>query len=381
MRLSLRDPYPWTVFAFPKRVVLSVLTAHLCVGLPAAADVPSAAQREADEYFEQGKQALKRGDWTVACNRFSRSLELDPTPSTHVKVARCHERDGALRLAWDEYEQALEKIRLRATPDGHARDLQELVTSAQASLAKKLGILRVAFSQVVTEVGIVVDGRSVTPQAAQSGIVLEPGQHRVEASVANYRIEPVVVQIAAGEQRTVLVDLPVSKDVAAPKRAAPIGAQAAPIGAQAAPIGAQAPQGAVASNAVAPAGAQAPRGQEPSSRGAQRWVGIAASGLGLTCFGVAGYLGIRSQAKVRDARENDHCSGDYWCDSVGMARLREAEQLQTEALVIAAAGTLLGATGIVLWATAPARGPSGARSAPSIGLQVSPWGTSVGGLF
>lgn len=391
MRLSLRDPSTRSALtlprapsalALPRWAALSALMATPCLGRAATAEVPTAAQREADDHFEQGKAALKRGAWTVACERFRFSLQLDPTPSSHIKVARCHERDAAPRLAWHEYQQALEKLRSRPR-DRHSQELLDLVTSAQAVLAKKLGTLRVAFSQVVSEAGIVIDGQPVTPQAAQSGIVLDPGQHRVEASVTNYRIEPVHVELAAGEQRTVRIELGASDP--APTKAVDSSSAKVPVG-----VGAQTPTsgGTVAivpKRAVATppfTTATSASGQTKlSSSGAQRWVGIAASGLGLAFFGVAGYLGIRTHARVRDARENDHCNADYLCDSVGMARLDEAEQLQTEALVFTVAGTLLGATGIVLWATAPTRRTDEPRSVPKIGLRVSPWGTSVGGIF
>src|ERR1700690_710886 len=96
----------------------------------------------ADALFEAGKAFLKVGNWPSACEKFRLSLTLDPSASTYVKTARCHEHEGRLRAAWADYSKALELVHSRTKANKHARDLEAVAKSAMGSVESKRGRLR-----------------------------------------------------------------------------------------------------------------------------------------------------------------------------------------------------------------------------------------------
>lgn len=380
MSLAPQDPIRTRADAFRRSAFVCSLGALLTTATSARAQALTSNRHEADAEFEQGKSALKRGDWDAACQRFKRSLELDPTPSTHVKVARCHEHVGALRAAWLEYERAIERIRARPARDRHGQQLERLVTTAMAELEPRLAILLVSLSTPIADVRLAVDGEAVELDAALAGLRLNPGDHVVEASAAGYRVEPVRVHFAEGEKRTVVMELQRSdpQPTPIPGASAAASVDSRSLVARAAPVTRS--NGAARSHTPVgtPTTAALPRDQRAGD--AQRWVGLTSAGLGAALFGAAGYFGIRTRMRVDDAREGGHCSAEYACDAVGMARIDDAKQLQTEALVFAAAGTVFAATGIVLWLAAPAERRQ-AHAVRQIEWRITPWETYLGGHF
>src|SRR3954463_9284040 len=89
---------------------------------PASAQ-PARDPAMAESLFARGKALLEQGDWPGACGKFQASLELDPSVSTALKIARCHEHEGKLALAWSDVGAALKLNQGVVQPEARRREL------------------------------------------------------------------------------------------------------------------------------------------------------------------------------------------------------------------------------------------------------------------
>jgi hypothetical protein len=380
-------------------------------------------QTEADALFEQGKVALKAGNWPDACDKFHRSLSLDPSPSTWVKVARCHEHDGQLKMALRDYDQALLLLYDRSKASAHARDLERLVKTSKQALEARVGRLRLRFVPAVEKAELSIDGTPVTADAT-AWIPLDPGTHRISADIAGFQPASLEVALAESESREVSVQLrstPIALQPASNRQALPTAVNSQPasnrqtlptaVNSQPAsnrqtlptvvnshpasnrpqsPTTATVPHPLALGAAVHPGQPQGPpailsrstTSASPHEIGrVQRVAGVVAAGVGLTLGGVAAYLGYRTHQLVQQSRLNNHCDVNFACDKEGRAIIDDAGRTRTQALLLGGAATLVVGTGIVLVATAPSgtRAPNSER--PALSLYLSPFGVRVGGMW
>ena len=63
---------------------------------------------EAEQLFREGREAMKRADYALACPSFERSLALDPALGTLLNLAVCEEKRGRLGQALARYRQFVE---------------------------------------------------------------------------------------------------------------------------------------------------------------------------------------------------------------------------------------------------------------------------------
>lgn len=71
---------------------------------------PSAPARDpaaAEVLFRAALAAQDKGDWATACSKFNASMDLDPAVSTLINIAKCHEHEGKLAVAWEDLNRAL----------------------------------------------------------------------------------------------------------------------------------------------------------------------------------------------------------------------------------------------------------------------------------
>src|SRR4051812_40177212 len=89
-------------------------TAWLLACLPATAGAaeprqgaePARDPVAAEALFQQARELLKQGAWGEACSKFETSMELDPSVSVLLKIARCREHEGKLAQAWYQLQRA-----------------------------------------------------------------------------------------------------------------------------------------------------------------------------------------------------------------------------------------------------------------------------------
>lgn len=80
------------------------------IGLSAS---PARAQRvardpaAAEALFKAARALVEKGDYAAGCPKFEASLALNPSASTMLNIALCHEHDGKIASAWEAYNRAL----------------------------------------------------------------------------------------------------------------------------------------------------------------------------------------------------------------------------------------------------------------------------------
>lgn len=324
---------------------------------------------QADNLFEEGKRALKAGNWEHACASFMRSESLDPSPSTLVKIARCHEHDKNPKAAYDSYEEALQLLGERAKTDPHSNDLERLIAAAQTALVGELGHWRFRLIPNLQQFELQLDGRSLGPGAIEATTVVAPGKHHIAVRAAGRRDLNLDLVAVAGETRDVSLTL----ESDSPPRVATIPPTTAP---DANSIREQARGAPRKDAAISNGKAKAVR----PNRG-QRIAAVATGSLGSVLLGIGGYLALRTHSLVNLAKTDNHCDQDWRCDSVGMSRIAEANRAQSQAILLAAGGSILLGASVVLWATAPVPSKTATTNRTNFAIRLAPAGGTIVGQW
>jgi len=89
---------------------------------------PAAAER----FFQQGRAALSRKEFGIACPAFEQSLALDPTTGTLLNLAECNALLGRTATAWQGFVDALRQL---ASDDPRRDYTQKRIDALAAQLA------------------------------------------------------------------------------------------------------------------------------------------------------------------------------------------------------------------------------------------------------
>jgi hypothetical protein len=160
-------------------VRLFVISAALAmfVATPVIAAPTPAAAAEGKRLFEEGRTLAKQGDYVGACDRFARSLELDPQAlGTELNLADCNERQGHLRKAWQMFTvAATEAAQANDDRAGYAHDRATALEAKLTTIVLKVG------NPDLAGLSITVGGLQVHV-AAEIRDRIEPGSIEVVAT-------------------------------------------------------------------------------------------------------------------------------------------------------------------------------------------------------
>lgn len=188
-----------------------------CVSLAFAG--PARAQEKetaaARALFEEGTQALDKGDWEVACPNFLASFALKPKATTLVNIAKCHAHAGKLTLAADDYRRALVLNEETATP-ARKKELADFMGEALRALEARMARLRIEVKAPPPDLRVTRDGEPLPEGALRAPIPLDPGEHVIVASAPGRKAVSLHVKAAEGESHSMVIELP--PDVAPPPR-------------------------------------------------------------------------------------------------------------------------------------------------------------------
>lgn len=176
-------------------VGLVAVALALCFAAPARAKDAAAAQA----LFDQGRAAMKDGNYDKACARFRESQRLDPEPGTMLNLANCEQKRGKLATAWQLYHGALDEL----PPD------DERVPIAQSradALEKRLPKLTVKLA-AGAPAGTTVKRDDMKLEAGSLGAPLpvDPGDHTIIVKAPGHEPRTFHVQLAESESRTIAV--------------------------------------------------------------------------------------------------------------------------------------------------------------------------------
>lgn len=323
------DAVPWVRVSAVACLMLLALTPTLA----AAEGQDSAA---ASALFDEGKAALDREDFAVACPKLAESYRLDPAPGALFYAADCEERRGRLATAWAMFRQLDETM---AADDGRRDEVRQ-----------RLSTLTPRVPHVVVSIAKPVDGELSNPHVTRDGVELkaasldtsipiDPGAHTFAVWADGRARTEKVVDVREGESLNVSLDL----------------------------------GGRVSSAPPTP----------PSAPSKARMIG----GVTTAVFGLGGMIAGAVMGGIAKSSYDDsdgHCNDDDRCDQTGVDIRADARALGDAGTVVFFVGVAAVVTGAIVWFTAPKEngGFVGAVAAPTrVGLAIAPTGVSLVGSF
>lgn len=182
----------------PHRPAIGLIV--LALGLSCAAPARAAGTAAAQALFEQGRAAMKDGNYVKACSKFRESQRLDPEPGTMLNLALCEEKRGKLATAWDLYHGAIDKL-----PAGDERI--KVAQDRADALEKRLPKLTVKLAEDAPA-GTTVKRDDMKLESGSLGAPLpvDPGAHTIVASAPGHAPRTFKVQLAEGESQTLQVE-------------------------------------------------------------------------------------------------------------------------------------------------------------------------------
>jgi hypothetical protein len=323
------------------------------VGLVVAAALwgaPSAAfaqdKAAADAAFREGRALVEARRYDEACPKFQLSNELDPALGTLLNLADCHEKQGRTASAWAEFNEVAE----RARHDSQRARAEEATRRANA-LEKRLTRLKLVQRGQAAGVTVHVGDSDVT-KLVGTPFPVDPGAHQV---TVRRKAEVLWKQDATvqGAGKTITVEIPPLSEIEAARAAQDQGKDGGK------DTSAEKEQSHVAGGseklAVNPA-QDATLTSEPSTTaglGLQRYLAIAAGGVGVAALTATVYFGVTARRKYDDSRPL--CNSDNICSHDGATLVQTAQKQAMWANVFGVIGLVSIAGGTVLWLTAPDR--------------------------
>ncbi len=177
----------------------SVLAAALfssAVQAQAPADNP-----RAQTLFQEGRAAIEKGDYKLACDKFTESLALVSRAGTLLNLAQCEEHEGRLLAAGKHWAAGIALL-----PPNDER----LAISRQkaADLDKRTPRLTVRLAGAVPpDAAVKVEGIEATLAELQAGVAVDPGPRKVVLKLPGKPDKTSSVTLAEGQSQTVDFEL------------------------------------------------------------------------------------------------------------------------------------------------------------------------------
>ncbi len=293
---------------------------------------------KAEALFREGREALAKGDYSEACEMFSRSNELDSAPGTQLNLGECEALRGRVATAYFLFrtvEQQLDPSDIRSPI---AKSKREAVELRLPRLVIKLP------DNAPPDSRIFMGGRIFTPGELREPLIVDPGIVEITVTASGHNNNTMRVMLEEAKITSVVI--------------APLPAPLATTS----PTLPQSPstnQPPVQQTQVYAVAAASPR--RPTSKAGTAFLGVGIGGCLLG--GVAGILTLSAKST-----NNAHCDATtHSCDSTGRDAASRGQVLG--ALTIAGFG--IGAVGIGLGTYLLVRGGPESRTETSLRLQAT----------
>ena len=190
---------------------LSIFALATLAALAAAPAVAAQSARPAAvALFDEGRDAMQRGDLDVACSKFAESNRLDPAIGTAFNLANCEERRGRLATAWVLFRQAVARMK---PDDARVGVAKERITALDARLPR---IVFVADARTPADTRLRVDDVELAVASFGSAIPLDPGSHRAIIRAPGQPTRTINFSLLAAETLTLPLSPPVRPTAALP---------------------------------------------------------------------------------------------------------------------------------------------------------------------
>ena len=194
---------------------LPALLAALLFGAAPALAAP-ADPAAADALFKSARALVEKGDWAAGCPKFEASLALNPSASTALNIAKCHEHDGKIATAWEDYRSAL-VLNRETKGAARQRELEAIAKEGVSALEARLPRLRIVIQSPPAGLKVLRDNTEILAAALGEALPLDPGRHEVQASAPGYQAETRSVTAEEGKTTT----LEIALKAAAPRAPSP----------------------------------------------------------------------------------------------------------------------------------------------------------------
>ena len=306
----------------------------LSIAATRAASAQDSESGDAERLFREGAVALRHGELDAACDKLQRSNSLEPAIGTLGLLALCHERQGKIATAVEEYRAVTSLARTANQPER-----ADIAAARVKELAPRVGRLELELPSSGAELTIILNDHRLSPAELSAPLALDPGPVTIRASAEHYESwsGTAVIGSNGGTTKLAIPELERSEPA---RVAAPVPVPLPPP--------AKAPK-------LGPTPVQSSAKTEPR---ALTWVAWGAGAAGL---GVGSFFGFRALASKRDS--NEHCVGNE-CDADGVRLRSSALHEATAATVLIAAGALATGIGFYLYVSEP--------EAPRVAAQLTP---------
>jgi PEGA domain len=309
-----------------------ISTVVLCSEGAGAQETAQTDPAAAAELFEQGRAALARKEYEVACPKLAESYRLAPHVGSVISLAECEEGAGRLALARTQWQQAANLARVMNDPrasfaEARVRQLDPRVPRLvlHAAARSPQGLL-------VRKDGVVVGAPSFDAR-----IPVEVGEHVVTVEAPGFATKVIQVTVQEGETKDVQLDL-----------------------------GEPSPEPAVP--AAITRASQAEKTVHASSTVPFVPLAVTTAGLGVVAIGFGTYFGIAALAAKNDP-PGTCAPGNGGCNAAGNARNFAFAEGDASTILFVAGGGLV-VTGAALWLFAPQRASRSAfRIVPAWGAR------------
>jgi hypothetical protein len=165
----------------------------------AAADDDELSQARAR--FQQGTELEQAGNWAAALQAFREVGQVRMTPQVRYHIALCEEKLGRLVAAFGGYELALSDA--DAVGPGFREEVERSIERLRARIPR-LTIERGPGAEAAT---IELGGVSLGASSIGVPVPIDPGPHALSATAPGHEPFETTVEIAEGEEETVVVEL------------------------------------------------------------------------------------------------------------------------------------------------------------------------------
>jgi hypothetical protein len=206
-----------------QRALVAIAAATVSLAAPATARSQSPEELQAARgRFDEGLSLAAAGDWAGALAAFQEVGRIKLTPQVRFHIARCEEMLGWWVRALGKYRLAVVEAR---GVDG-AAEAGQRAAAAVARLEREVPVLEVTVRGADGRVELFLDGAPLGPASGVRAVLVDPGDHRVDARHGATSVTQTVRAAASQRHR---VELAFSTASGAPAPApAPLAPRRAP---------------------------------------------------------------------------------------------------------------------------------------------------------
>lgn len=163
---------------------------------------PAAKVTLARRLYDEGVDAVNRGQWSVAHDRFKASYELAPRVVTLFNLAGAQAQTGRLVEASESYRKFL-----RDTGDGRYPEYRTQATDQIDLLGKQIAQLTVEIANLESTDVVAIDDVEYPQAALHEAIPVNPGTHAARIQRGTTLLASRTITLSSGAAETLHLEL------------------------------------------------------------------------------------------------------------------------------------------------------------------------------